>query len=99
MKLGGWKRVGIVATVAWILGTGIYIYTAAVRTIMLTAVAVSANCRVLVWPSGGDCDMLIGDYLAHTPVWRAFAVIAFVPPLFVWGVGYWIRKGFVDSCI
>jgi hypothetical protein len=106
-KLNGWKRIGIVASVAWILGAGLYTHGVESNAESRAAVAISLDCEDYI-PKGittlAECDKRYADYLAETRSgdWIETAVVAFVPVPLGWGFVYlflfltrWIKRGFV----
>ncbi|MGB9233158.1 MAG: hypothetical protein WCC04_02010 [Terriglobales bacterium] len=107
LKLSGWKRAGIIASVVWILGAGF-------TTLVVANNRTMAFHRVLVeqcmappndW---GDtyraCLKDADDYsMKMLPSQRTeAALVAFVPVPFGWGFSYlvlflvrWVKRGFV----
>jgi len=88
----GWKRVGMIASVFWILGAGIY--TLKVTSDQDARTAVWAKRTCLDTYNGQDpdnkCEKIRNDYLDETlPNDRiAAAIVAFVPVPLVWGFIY-----------
>lgn len=107
MKLNGWKRIGIVTSVVWILGAGLYTYEAVSESDIKAAVSAALACENYI-ASGvttlEECDKRKTDYLAETfpDEWREAAIVAFVPVPLGWGFVYlvlslmrWIQRGFI----
>lgn len=107
MKLNGWKRIGIIASVVWILGAGLYTNGALQESDRKAATAISLDCESYIAKgitSLAECDKRSGDYLAGTysREWMAAALVAFVPVPFGWGFVYlvlflvrWVKRGFM----
>lgn len=107
MKINGWQRIGMLASVVWVLGAGAYTLTAAEDVRITTASRFTIDCEKA--PDGSlqgsaACDALSTDYLAKTSYepWIETAVVAFVPVPLGWGFTYlilflvgWIKRGFV----
>jgi hypothetical protein len=97
-RLNGWKRIGIVASVAWILGAGIYTYNSEIdeasRFIVSTHVACDAGLKGRTgdaWTAGFDECNKQADHslaLASTNARLEAALVAFVPVPFAWGAAY-----------
>jgi hypothetical protein len=107
MKINGWQRLGIIASVFWILGAGIRTFTVVEDDLIQTAIGFTLQCEEA--PDGSmrgsaKCDELSTDYLAKTTYvpWIEAAVVAFVPVPLGWGFTYlvlflvrWTKRGFV----
>lgn len=106
MRLNGWKRIGIIASVVWILGAGLYTHGALQESDSKAAVAAALDCESYI-PKGitslAECDKRAADYLAgtHSGEWIGTAVVAFVPVPLGWGFVYlvlflvrWVKRGF-----
>ena len=107
MKLNGWKRIGIIASVVWILGAGVRTFTVVDDALTTTASGFTLRCEEA--PDGSmrgsaKCDELSTDYLAETRYepWTEAAIVAFVPVFLGWGFTYlvlflvrWIKRGFM----
>jgi hypothetical protein len=105
-KLNGWQRIGVVASVVWILGAGFYTLDAVQESDSKTAVAAALECESHI-PQGittlAECDKRMTDYEAETysGEWADAAIVAFVPVPLAWGLAYltlfltrWIKRGF-----
>lgn len=106
VKLNGWKRLGIIASVVWILGAGICTFVVVDDARIKTASGFTLRCEEA--PDGSlrgsaECDKLSTDYLAETgnEPWIEAAVVAFVPVPLGWGFAYlvlfllrWVKRGF-----
>jgi hypothetical protein len=44
MRIDGWKRIGIIASVAWILGVGLYTFTTTRHSEIKTARELTLGC-------------------------------------------------------
>jgi hypothetical protein len=110
-KLNGWKRIGIIASVVWILGAGAYTYDSQIdsasKIIASTHVECDSNLTSETRVTGFDeCNKEASDSLgiAYKNAWIAAAILAFVPVPLGWGFTYlilflvrWVRRGFVRS--
>ena len=87
-----WKRIGIVASVVWILGAGIYTLKVTSDQDVRTAVWAERTCLDIQNGQDPDnkCEKRRNDYLDETlPNDRiAAAIVAFVPVALVWGFIY-----------
>jgi hypothetical protein len=108
-KLNGWKRIGIVGSVVWILGAGLYTHDEVVKQISASYVQIDQDC---IGETGGNvgrsvdvakCDKIADDYAAQVYhyEWVEPAIVAFVPVPLGWGFVYlvlflvrWIKRGF-----
>jgi len=108
MKLNGWKRIGIIASVVWMVGAGPY-------TLWIVGKAndrqFEESDRVECLPILGSnrtiyehCVANLSNYrLSQIPYERLDAVLmAIVPVPFAWGLAYlvlflvrWVKRGFV----
>lgn len=99
MRLNGWKRIGIVGSVVWILGAGYYTLSSAGNRDAEFASSLTLECEKGNAEAHGvpgsyagstECDKLSTDYLAETrnSEWEEAAVVAFVPVPLGWGFGY-----------
>ncbi len=98
-KLNGWKRIGVIASVIWILGAGAYTYVSE----STSEVIASIQCETK--PGFGDeaaflrCVKNAHDSLGVAEV---VALAAFVPVPLGWGFVYlvlflvrWVKRGFM----
>lgn len=101
MKLNGWKRIGIIASVVWIFGAGAHTYVSENNA----KVVASVQCETNIGLSDAAFQKCITD-TNDTYNSRGLAVevawIAFVPVPLIWAFTYlalflirWIRRGFV----
>ena len=98
VKLNGWKRIGIIASVVWILGAGLYTYDSQIendsRSIASTHIECDSNLAGKTgdaWEKGFDeCDKRADDSLALTitNARLAAALVALVPVPPGWGFAY-----------
>ena len=106
-KLNGWKRIGIIVSVVWILCADIYTYNAVENSVVENASAQTINCeKANGWIGSAECDKRSTDYLAaykHDALMTS-ASAAFVPVPLVWGFVYlvlffvaWVKRGFMFS--
>jgi hypothetical protein len=88
MKIKGWKRIGIIASVVWILGAGLYTFITIRHSEIKTARELTLGCESTHYGhSSNECDNRGTDYLvtAKWDPWVDSAAVAVVPVLFVWG--------------
>lgn len=100
MKLNGWKRIGIVASVVWILGAGLHTYGSEMETdsrlISSTHVACDSNLGNKTEDARAEafneCNKQADDSLALalTNARLAGALVAFVPVPLGWAFVYLI---------
>jgi hypothetical protein len=108
MKLNGWKRIGIIASIAWVLGAGIYTLTVDSDANALAASKIALSCEDA--NNGADpegkCSARADEYLAETISADRLeaAIVAFVPVPLGWGFVYlalflvrWVRRGFASA--
>ncbi len=106
-KLNGWKRIGIVCSVLWILGAGFYTLKTTSDRDIRSAVHITQSCiDAHNGQEVGDNECLKRgeDYAVRlTPGerWEA-AIVAFVPVPLAWGFIYltlflvrWIKRGWL----
>jgi hypothetical protein len=106
MKLNGWKRIGIIASVVWMLGAGLYTFTATTDSEIKTASELTLSCESAHnWRGSDYCDKQSTDYLAtNAAKWNPrieSAIVGIVPVPFAWGLAYlvlflvrWVKRGF-----
>jgi hypothetical protein len=104
MKLSGWKRIGIIASVVWILCAGIYTFNSVRENITKYAREQSKYCSMEVLLSG-ECNKREADYIAaaaYQPIVAA-GFVALVPVPLGWGFTYlvlfvvrWVKRGFTQ---
>jgi len=97
-KLNGWKRIGIIASVVWILVAGIYAYQLEFKSNLDLANFVYASClrdaadkTGDTWATAdGECGKkLIDSFGSAGPDARVMAeLVAFVPVPRGWGLVY-----------
>ncbi len=108
MRLGGWQRVGIVLSVAWMLGAGYYQRTADIERAANVASAAYDVCDFANSHLGDkrDCSLESKQSfdLQLEGSWGNVAIISFVPIPLAWlaiylavKIWWWIRKGFKTS--
>lgn len=100
MKLNGWKRIGIIASVAWILGAGFRTYTSEIdsasRAVSFTHVTCDANLAGKTgdaWTKGFDECNKQADELLNVDTSNArmdAAGVAIFPVPLGWGLAYLI---------
>jgi len=111
MALNGWKRMGILVSVVWILVAGVAIYKAQIelssRRIVAAHVACDSHLKGDASFDAGfaECNKLADDSLALalTNARLDGAVVAFVPVPLGWGFAYlvlflvrWVKRGFMQ---
>jgi hypothetical protein len=109
MRIGGWQRVGIVASVAWVICGGMYQHLADWKEARETAFAVgevcfrglSANATTKAVLDCGAREVQLRDTLMGDDGLNV-ALMAFGPLPLAWlaayvsrGVWRWVRAGFV----
>jgi hypothetical protein len=109
MRLSGWQRIGIIASVIWALAGPFYLDSISQSDWLKASLFRYETCRMN--PSRHDCDEVSREYADslniprfsfRTPEERRnWALAAFVPTAFGWLVVYtlvylvrWIRAGF-----
>jgi hypothetical protein len=104
-KLDGWKRIGIIVSVVWILGAGIFTFNAVENSVIENASAQTLMCEEAHNRAGSaECDKRSTDYLANHnyDALIASALVAFIPVPLGWGFVYlilslvaWVKRGFM----
>ena len=107
MRLGGWVRLGIVASVLWVLGFGYSMYEYNSEQARTTAQSVLAICEInkeeSKRPADYDCnkkyDAAVSDRMTQAS--KAFLLFTAISLAFFWGFAYlivfvwrWVAKGF-----
>ena len=108
-RLNGWKRIGIIVSVAWIFSAGIFVYNKEDFLYAYQVVAAVPACKALD-AAGGDAYVSPSDECKQGKVdfLNAFndrvlevAAATFIPVPLGWGVAYlilflvnWVRRGF-----
>jgi hypothetical protein len=97
-RLNGWKRIGIIASIAWILGAGVHTYDSEIDRAsgFITSTHVACDSHLTgktedAWTTGfNQCNKEADDSLALalTNARLAGALVAFVPVPFAWGAVY-----------
>lgn len=100
-KLNGWQRIGVIASVAWILVAGMYTETSesnrSSESIGQQHVLCESGLQGLTgddWQKGFDqCNKLADEAVAeaYTDDWIVAALVAFVPVPLGWGFAYLVR--------
>jgi hypothetical protein len=105
VKVNGWKRIGIIASVVWILVSGVRTLNVVENEIIKTASGLTLSCEDAQngkWSA--ECDRRSTDYLAETneSLWIEVASVALIPVPLGWGFTYlvlflvrWVKRGFV----
>ena len=109
MKLSGWKRIGIVASVVWVIGAGIYTFQAASDEDMRVAGEITQVCSDSHRVRGvadNECLKRGEDYAVEMLPYEKLeaALVALVPVPFGWGFVYlvlfvvrWVKRGFSEG--
>ena len=108
MHLNGWVRIGLIASVAWILAGGVWGYNIVINDAHDVMITTSRICNYR--PDGmppryspEECTerALAAQREAVQSHWAAAAIVAFVPILFGWLSAWglialvrWVRSGF-----
>jgi hypothetical protein len=100
MKLNGWKRIGIIASVVWILGAGAHTYDSEIHRASDLIADTHVRCDSNLPSDSKDerayeagfekCNKEAEDSLALaiSNAWFSAALVAFVPVPFGWGFVY-----------
>jgi hypothetical protein len=100
MKLNGWKRIGIIASIVWILGAGLYTDDSELDKASQLIADIHVRCDGNLPDYRKDeaayeaafhrCDKEAADSLAfaYKSAWLAAAIVAFVPVPLGWGLVY-----------
>lgn len=106
-RLNGWKRIGIIASIAWILGAGLHRHGVVQRRYSEMDVEDTLNCEK--WLAGlpdiKHCDWYISDpaqlKAQAEDAWFEAALVGFTPVPLGWGFAYlilflvrWVKRGF-----
>lgn len=107
MKLGGWQRIGVVLSIVWIIGAGIYQRNAELKRANESVSSLFAVCLKTDLLNGGK---RVTNCLEETSKnrdiwlegsWGNVALVAFLPVLLAWpavflflGVFRWVKAGF-----
>ena len=103
MKLNGWKRIGILASVAWVLGAGLHTLNVEGRRHSEFVADRVTSCEDSY--SAINCDRYF-DSSAEIKEqllieWQDAVIVAFSPIPFAWGSIYliifllrWLKRGF-----
>jgi len=106
-KLNGWKRIGIIASVVWILGAGVYTFKVTNDADIKAASGLTLSCEEAHnWRGSDECDKRSTAYLAEVAPYEPIkaALVAFVPVPLGWGFVYlvlflvrWVKRGFMRT--
>lgn len=100
MKLNGWKRIGIIASVVWILGAGLYTDDSELDKASDLIAKIHVRCdgnrpdcsknQAACDAAFDRCNKEAADSLAsaYESAWLAAAIVAFVPVPLGWGFVY-----------
>lgn len=98
VKVSGWQRIGIIASVVWILGAWIHTYDSEINSASEFIVSTHVACDSYLvgktgdaWKKGFDeCDKQDNDSraLAISNARFEAALVAFVPVPLAWGLTY-----------
>jgi hypothetical protein len=113
MRIGGWKRVGIIVSLVWILGAGVYTLKAVGDADSEAAAQLTVSCDASLPPNYTQAQYDHCNSLSMDPrkidaqlsdAWRTAAVVAFVPVPLGWGLTYlalflvgWVKRGFAKD--
>jgi hypothetical protein len=102
MKLNGWKRIGVILSVVWILVAYRITFTRTLNEEIKLHAALSQYCEERHHDSA-ECDQILhtdSRPLAHEEA----ALVAFVPVPLAWGFIYlvlfltrWVKRGFKQA--
>jgi hypothetical protein len=109
VKINGWKRIGIIASVAWILGAGIYVRVRESTADQHRERDTYVACVEDQAKMGNEASQMCADSLyADTQrdvanEQRGDVLTVFVPVPLAWGAVYlllflarWVRRGFAS---
>jgi hypothetical protein len=98
VKVNGWKRIGVIASVVWILGAGAHTYDSEIDSASKGIASIHVACDSNLAGKTGDardvgfneCNKQASEMLAeaNTNAWFSAALIAFVPVPLGWGFTY-----------
>lgn len=100
-RLNRWQRLGIVASILWVMGAGFYSLENSAEQAVAFAQAVSNSCHETNDPNV-DCAAEFDDafHSNDSNTWPLAAMVAFLPIPFAWLFAYvaiwttrWIRAG------
>ena len=103
MKIKGWQRIGITASVVWIIGAGAYSYDRGMKSDIELATATHVACDEAHPDNTEQCSLNAYAYLERAARFERIdaTVVALVPVPLAWGAAYfalflfrWVRKGF-----
>jgi len=113
MRISGWKRIGIIASVVWIFGAGTYTLNTTSDADSKAAARLTTDCDATLPPNHTQaqydhCNSLSMDpHQIHAQLsdeWVTAGVVAFVPVPLGWGITYlilflvvWVRRGFTNG--
>ena len=90
--MNGWKRIGIVASVVWIVGAFIVTYHYETKSDDEYALTVYENCRSIPVTQDeariAECEGRMDDVLKYPYVKVGAAIVALVPVPLGWGFVY-----------
>lgn len=97
-KINGWKRIGIIASVVWILGAGAHTYDSEIDSASEGITSIRVACDSSLADKTGnardigfnECNKQANEMLveANTNAWFSAALFAFVPVPLGWGFAY-----------
>ena len=97
-KLNGWQRIGIIASVVWILGGGMGTYFSELDSASRFIASDHVSCDASLWGETGDardkgykeCNQQAGDAfaVALSNARLEAALVALIPVPLGWGVAY-----------
>jgi hypothetical protein len=98
MRINGWKRIGIIVSIVWILGAGLYTFDSEIDKAIEEISSIHVQCDANLAGKPGDawetgfnaCNKQSDDSvaLAYNNAWLTAAIVAFVPVPPGWGFVY-----------
>jgi hypothetical protein len=99
VKINGWQRIGIIASVIWIVSAGLYTYVSEIDGTARLRWDIYHDCMVssqggIGTPDGlpnkltNECDKKATDVVSNIRPRQTAALFAFVPVLLAWGLVY-----------
>jgi len=103
MKVNGWQRIGIVASIAWILSAGLYTHGSVMASYASMGALFEKTCEQAHPNSNWDqCLKKLTDEIevGDTIGWEDAALAGLIPIPLGWGLAYlvlfivrWIKRG------
>lgn len=104
MTLNGWQRLGVIASIGWILGAGAYTHGSVLTSFASVGSDMESACEEV--RSSGDWNVCRQEFadeidLGNREGWKAAALVSFAPVPLGWGFAFlilflvrWVKRGF-----